>query len=173
MDIATAKPTAAEQVAAPHHGIDLVDPDEHFTVADYRDAALDALAGIAGRGGIALLVGGTGLYLRTIARGLPVGEGDTDRAVRATLDARLEAEGLDELGAELRARDPAGAELIDLRNPRRVIRALERAIVTGSADPPAPEGYPAPVTWLSYQSKASRRAELIGVEPSATTGTGS
>ena len=151
MDIATAKPTAAEQVAAPHHGIDLVDPDEHFTVADYRDAALDALAGIAGRGGIALLVGGTGLYLRTIARGLPLGHGDSDRGLRASLEARFEQDGLEPLVEELRAIDAAGAERIDLRNPRRVVRALERATLTGSAAPPEPEGYPAPVTWLGLR----------------------
>jgi len=64
MDIATAKPTGEEQLAAIHHGIDLVDPDERFTAADYREAALASLAGIAERGGIGLLVGGTGLYLR-------------------------------------------------------------------------------------------------------------
>jgi tRNA dimethylallyltransferase len=148
MDIATAKPSAQERAAAPHHGIDLVDPDERFTAADYREAALAALRDIAGRDGIALLVGGTGLYLRTIARGLPLGQGDSDPAVRAEIDARLDAEGLEPLVADLCERDSAGAEQLDLRNPRRVVRALERAILSGSARPPEPEGYPGPVTWL-------------------------
>ncbi len=151
MDIATAKPTAPEQAAAVHHGLDLVDPDEGFTAADYRVAALDALHGIAERGGIGLLVGGTGLYLRTIARGLPLGAGDSDPGLRRTLDERSESDGLEHLVSELRSIDPEGAEVIDLRNPRRVIRALERATLTGSAVPPAPEGYPAPVTWLGLR----------------------
>ncbi len=159
MDIATAKPTPAELAAAPHHGLDLVDPDEPFTAADYRDVALGALAGIAGRGAVALLVGGTGLYLRTIARGLPLGASDTDPALRAELDARVAAEGLAGLVDELTGLDPAGAASIDLRNPRRVVRALERARLTGSASPPQPEGYPAPVTWLglSLDPPAHRR----------------
>jgi tRNA dimethylallyltransferase len=151
LDIATAKPTPEEQAAAPHHGIDLVEPDEHFTVVDFREAALDALAGIAGRGGIALLVGGTGLYLRTIARGLPLGHGDSDPELRASLEARFEQDGLEPLVEELRAIDAAGAEHIDLRNPRRVVRALERATLTGSAAPPKPEGYPAPVAWIGLR----------------------
>ena len=159
MDIATAKPTPAERAVAPHHCLDLVDPDEPFTAADYRRAALDALAGIAARGGIALLVGGTGLYLRTIARGLPLGQGDSDAQLRAELDARLEGEGLAALVAELQQRDPEAAGTIDGRNPRRVVRALERAILTGSAQPPEPEGYPAPVTWLglTLEPDAHRR----------------
>jgi tRNA dimethylallyltransferase len=148
MDIATAKPTREELAAAPHHCLDLVDPDEPFTAADYRRAAVEALVGIARRGGIGLLVGGTGLYLRTIARGLPIGGGNTDVELRKELDARLERDGLAVLVDELRTLDPDGAARIDLANPRRVTRALERARLTGSASPPAPEGYPAPVMWL-------------------------
>ncbi len=151
MDIATAKPTPQERAAAPHHGLDLVDPDERFSAADYREAALAALHGIAARRGIGLLVGGTGLYLRTIARGLLLGRGDSDPALRTQLEARLEADGLEALVADLRALDPAGAAAIDERNPRRVVRALERATLTGSARPPEPEGYPAPVTWLGLR----------------------
>jgi tRNA dimethylallyltransferase len=151
MDIATAKPTPAERAAAPHHGLDLVDPDERFTLADYRRAALRALMGIAERGGLGLLVGGTGLYLRTIARGLPLGHSDSDPELRARLDERFEQGGLDPLVAELRSIDPGGAATIDLRNPRRVVRALERATLTGSAVPPEPEGYPAPVIWLGLR----------------------
>jgi len=148
MDIATAKPTPQELAAAPHHCLDLVDPDERFTASDYQRAALDALHDIAGRDGVALLVGGTGLYLRVVARGLPLDQGDSDPDVRAQLDTHFSADGLEPLVTELRERDREGAEAIDLRNPRRVIRALERAILTGSAAPPAPEGYAAPVTWL-------------------------
>lgn len=159
MDVATAKPTAEERAAARHHCLDLVDPDEAFTVAHYRTAALAALEGIAARGGIGLLVGGTGLYLRTVARGLPIGGGDSDAALRAELETRLEREGVAALADELRTLDPVGAETIDLRNPRRVTRALERARLTGSATPPTPQGYPAPMTWLglSLEAKEHRR----------------
>jgi tRNA dimethylallyltransferase len=162
MDIGTAKPTPEEQAAAPHHGLDLVEPDERFTAADYREAALAALGDIGGRGGIGLLVGGTGLYLRTIARGLPLGRGDSDPSVRAQLEARLAAGGLEPMAAELRSIDPAGAAAIDLRNPRRVVRALERATLTGSARPPEPEGYPAPVAWLGLRLEdAEHRRRIV------------
>ena len=151
MDIATAKPNADERALAPHHCLDLVDPDERFTASDFRQAALDALHGVAERDGLALLVGGTGLYLRSVARGLPLGQGDSDPSLRARLDARHAATGLEPLVAELGERDPNGVQAIDVRNPRRVIRALERAILTGSAIPPRPEGYPGPVIWLGLR----------------------
>ena len=104
-------------------------------------------------------MGGTGLYLRTVARGLPIGEGDSDPALRADIEADLERDGLEALAAELRERDPAGAKQVDQRNPRRVTRALERVRLTGSALPPAPEGYPGPVTWLglSLETEEHRR----------------
>ena len=149
MDIATAKPTTDQLAAAPHHCLDLIDPDERFTASDYQHYAHVALAGIARRGGLALLAGGTGLYLRAVARGMPLGRGDADADTRAALEARYEDGGLEPLVAELCERDPAGAATVDTRNPRRVIRALERAIVSGSATPPPPVGYPAPVRWLS------------------------
>jgi tRNA dimethylallyltransferase len=161
MDIATAKPTPAELSAARHHCLDLVAPDDHFTAADYRQAALDALHGIAARGGLGLLVGGTGLYLRAIARGLPLDQSDSDPDVRAELDARYAQQGLAPLVAELRALDAAAADEIDLRNPRRVIRALERARLTGSAWPPAPLGYPAPVVWLGLRRDAPEHRRRI------------
>lgn len=151
MDIATAKPTAQEQATAPHHCLDLVDPDAAYSAADYRRDALRALEGIAERRGVALLTGGTGLYLRIIARGLPLGEGDTDPTVRAELERRFAEAGLKPLVRELLQQDTYGTGSLDLRNPRRVIRALERAIVSGTAAPPRPQGYPAPVTWLGLR----------------------
>ena len=161
MDIATAKPSVGEQALVPHHCLDLVDPDEPFSAADYQRQALEALESIARRGGVALLVGGTGLYLRAIARGLPLDRADTDAAVRARLNARFEAEGLDGLVDELRDRDERGAATVDQRNPRRVVRALERAIVTGAAVPLPPRGYPAPLVWLGLRlDAADHRARI-------------
>jgi tRNA dimethylallyltransferase len=160
MDIGTAKPTTAERAAAPHHCLDLVEPDEAFTASDYRQAALGALQGIAERDGVALLVGGTGLYLRAVARGWPLDRGDSDPSLRSTLEARLAAEGLESVVATLLERDPGAADVVDLRNPRRVVRALERTVLTGTAAPPRPEGYPAPVTWLGlrHEPVVQRRA---------------
>lgn len=161
MDIATAKPTPDELAQAPHHGLDLVDPDEAFTAADYVKATRSFLADIAARAGVALLVGGTGLYVRAIGHGLALDASDADSSVRADLERRLAAEGLETLVADLRARDAAGAEGIDLRNPRRVIRALERTIVTGTAAPPAPLGYPAPSTWLGLRRDPAEHRRAI------------
>ena len=91
MDIGTAKVSAAERALVPHHGLDLVDPDEPFSAADYQRAAFDALHGSPTRGGVALLVGGTGLYLRAVARGLPLDETGTDpQLAPASSDASRE-----------------------------------------------------------------------------------
>ena len=161
MDIGTAKASAAERAAVPHHGLDLVDPDEAFTAADFGRCALDALHGIAARGGLALLVGGTGLYVRTVARGLPLDAGSADAALRAELEARNALDGLAPLLAELSGRDPEAAARIDRHNPRRVIRALERAILTGSGLPPEPTGYPSLVTWLGVRQEPDEHRRAI------------
>lgn len=163
MDIATAKPSPAEQAAVRHHCLDLVDPDAPFSAADYQRAATSALVDIATRGGIAMLVGGTGLYLRAIGRGLPLGASDTDPEVRATLEDRYRREGLAPLVAELEALDNGIDARVDLHNPRRVIRALERASVSGSPSPPPPRGYPAPQIWLGLAiDQASHRERIAG-----------
>ena len=148
MDIGTAKVGAADRARVPHHGLDLADPDQRFTAADFRRYALVVLAGIAQRGRPAVLVGGTGLYLRAVARGLPMDTTGDDPAVRAELEGRLETEGLPALLAELQAIAPGAWERVDRANHRRVIRAIERARLDGDVPPPAPEGYPAPVVWL-------------------------
>jgi tRNA dimethylallyltransferase len=161
MDIGTAKATPAERAAVPHHGLDLVDPDERFAASDYQRTALAALRGIASRGNLGLLVGGTGLYLRAVARGLPLEHGGSDPELRADLEARLASDGLAPLVAELRSRDPLGARRIDERNPRRVVRALERAIISGSATPAPPLGYPAPATWLGLTCEPAEHRRAI------------
>jgi tRNA dimethylallyltransferase len=161
MDIGTAKATAMERAVVPHHGLDLVDPDVLFTASDYHRAALAALRGIAARGGVAFLVGGTGLYLRSVGRGLPLERAAVDAQVRSALEARLAREGLPALTAELARRDPVAAARIDQRNPRRVVRALERLLVTGSAMPPPPTGYPGPSIWLGLAREPVEHRALI------------
>jgi tRNA dimethylallyltransferase len=148
MDIGTAKVTAEERARIPHHGLDLVDPDQPFSVADFQTSAAEALRGIGERGAVALLVGGTGFYVRAVARGLATDELPWNPDLRVELDGRLAAEGLEALVAELRAIAPARAAQIDLRNPRRVVRALEIARVNGDRPLPGPRGYGRPVLWL-------------------------
>jgi tRNA dimethylallyltransferase len=167
MDIGTAKATAAERARVPHHCLDLVDPDQPFSVADYVRHATAALAGIAERGAVALLVGGTGLYLRSVARGLAVDDLPWDAAVRASVEARLAAEGLPALVGELRERAPSRAAQVDLANPRRVVRALEIARLRGDAPLPEPRGYGRAVLWLGLAVPQALLRERIHARASA------
>ncbi len=161
MDVGTAKVGAIDRQRIAHHGLDLVDPDEPFSVADFRRHALEALEGIASRGRVAILAGGTGLYLRAVARGLPVDSTGHDPVARAAIEERLAAEGLGPLVRELRSLAPTVAEAIDTANPRRVVRALERARSLGDVPPPAPVGYPAPVVWLGTAVDPERHPAAI------------
>lgn len=145
MDVGTAKPTLAERRGVPHHGLDLVDPDEPFSVADFARAVDVTLAGIAARRAIALLVGGTGLWLRAVSGGLALADLPSDPAVRAGIERCLERDGLAALAGRLRARAPGLAARVDIRNPRRVARALEIAELRGDVALPAPRGYGGPV----------------------------
>ncbi len=151
MDIGTAKPAPEARRLIPHHGLDLVDPPEPFSVADFQRHALQTLAGIAARGRVAVLVGGTGLYLRAVARGLDLAGDAPDPAARAALESELAERGLVPLVAELRRLAPTLATATDLANPRRVLRAVERARNAGDRLPPPPSGYPAPVLWLGLR----------------------
>ncbi|MEW5990794.1 MAG: tRNA (adenosine(37)-N6)-dimethylallyltransferase MiaA [Chloroflexota bacterium] len=148
LDIGTAKPTLEERRGVIHHGLDLVDPDQPFSVADFADHVAAVLPPIAARGGLAILAGGTGFYLRAIARGLDTDALPSDSAVRATIEAELVASGVASGAARLRSLAPNLAARVDLANPRRVARALEIAELAGDRPLPAPRGYPGPVAWL-------------------------
>ncbi len=161
MDIGTAKADAQMRRRVPHHGLDLVDPDAAFTVADYVCHAHAALADIAASGGTAILVGGSGLYLRAVARGVPVGETGHDPAERGRLEQRLNLEGLPALVDQLRRTAPGVAAATDLANPRRVVRALERVAEKGDRPPPAPRGYPGPVLWLGLDAEPAEHRAAI------------
>ncbi len=162
LDIGTAKVGAAERARVAHHGLDLVEPDQPFSVADFAAHAAGALAGIAGRGRVALLVGGTGLYLRAVARGVAFDALPSDPALRAELQARLAGEGLAPLVDRLREAAPGAAARVDLRNPRRVLRALEVALLAGDRPPPRPRGYGGPVLWLGLSLEpAVHRAWIV------------
>ena len=133
MDIGTAKPSAAEQARVPHHLIDVTTPDRPWTLSQYQAAALASIADIRARGRRALLVGGTGQYIRAVVEGWQAPPGDPDGALRAELEADLAREGVGALAARLGQVDPDSAARIDLRNPRRVVRALEVALATGQS----------------------------------------
>ncbi|MGH9037729.1 MAG: tRNA (adenosine(37)-N6)-dimethylallyltransferase MiaA, partial [Acidimicrobiia bacterium] len=128
MDIGTAKPTAADREAVPHHLLDVADPGDEFSVTRFQEAAGAAIAGIEARGYRALLVGGTGLYYQAVVDGLtPPGRDD---ALHERLDARAE-ESLSDLYAELTRVDPVAAGRMEPTNRRRVVRALEVTLATG------------------------------------------
>lgn len=132
MDIGTAKPTPAERQRVPHHLLDVIAPDAPYSLAVYQQQALAAIAAVAGRDRLPVLVGGAGLYVSAVCDGLGLPEVPPDHALRATLEARARAEGWQALQADLAAVDPISAARIDPRNVRRVIRALEVFHVTGS-----------------------------------------
>ena len=125
MDIGTAKPTKEEQTLVPHHLIDVVNPDEHFSLPLYQSKALEAIEAIRHREKTAFLVGGSGLYVWALLEGWRIPPVPPDSALRQELEARARAEGGDKLYNELKQTDAAAAERIDPRNVRRVIRALE------------------------------------------------
>lgn len=133
MDIGTAKPSAVELARVPHHLIDVVAPDTPFSLAEYQRLAYAAIDAIHTRGRVPFLVGGTALYVRAVVEGLRIPEVPPDPQLRAELEAELAAGGAVRLAARLTALDPKTAAAIDLRNPRRVLRALEIALLTGQS----------------------------------------
>ena len=130
MDIGTAKPDRATLDAFPHHLVDIRDPAEAYSAADFRRDALAAMADITARGRIPLLVGGTMLYYKALLEGLADMPG-ADAEVRAELEARAERDGLVALHAELQAVDPQSAARIHPNDPQRLVRALEVWRVSG------------------------------------------
>jgi tRNA dimethylallyltransferase len=124
LDVGSAKATAEERAAVPHHLLDVVDPDQDFSAADYARLARVAVADVVARGRLPLVVGGTGLYLRALLRGLFAGPA-RDPQLRARLAALGERFGDGRLHRLLRHVDPAAAARIEARDRVRVIRALE------------------------------------------------
>jgi tRNA dimethylallyltransferase len=159
MDIGTAKPDAAARAAVPHHLIDLVDPDEPFTVAQWVEAARKLIGEVGDRGRIPMLVGGTGLYVEALLAGHDYAAQPWSPERRAMLLERLKTEGLEPLAAELTVLDPALAATVDQRNPRRVLRALERAQGGGAA--PTGEQYVGRVALLGLSRPPSVLAARI------------
>jgi tRNA dimethylallyltransferase len=139
MDVGTAKPTPAEQARARHHLIDLVDPDEGYSVARFLDDAGRAIAEVAARGRRPIVVGGTGYWVSALLGGA------TSAGVRPNEPLRVELAGqpAEALAARLAELDPAAAAAIDRRNPRRLIRAIEVVTATGRPFAEARQARPA------------------------------
>jgi tRNA dimethylallyltransferase len=156
MDIGTAKATPAERALVPHYLIDVVNPDDDFSLASYQDAASAAIAAIAGRGRLPLLVGGTGQYLAAVLEGWQVPRVAPDSELRARLLAEAERAGAAALHARLAAVDPQAASNIMSSNVRRVIRALEVFELTGkpisAQQSKRPPPYQAQALWLTLPS---------------------
>jgi tRNA dimethylallyltransferase len=130
MDIGTNKPTPEEQQKIRHHLLNLREPDEDFTLADYVILARCAIEDVRARGRVPLLVGGTGQYVRALLQGWQVPAVPPNDALRERWSAFAREHGEDALYAELLRRDP-GATFIDKRNVQRVVRALEVMEATG------------------------------------------
>jgi tRNA dimethylallyltransferase len=130
LDLGTAKPGAADRARVPHHLVDILEPDEVYSAGEFARRARAAIDEIAARGRVPIVVGGSGLYLRALLRGLsPLPPGDPE--VRAALRSRLENEGLAALREELARIDPKTAARLTAGDTQRVLRALEVECVTG------------------------------------------
>jgi tRNA dimethylallyltransferase len=156
MDIGTAKPTPEERRRVPHHLIDVADPGERYDVFRYQREARAALADVGARGRVAVVVGGTGLYVRALLDGLDLASVPTDGALRARIESDAEREGADALHARLRELDPGAAARVDARNVRRVVRYLEAALLTGGLT----------ASWRRHGAIPARR---IGLTPPRET----
>jgi tRNA dimethylallyltransferase len=131
MEIGTAKPTLAERQRAPHHLIDIRNPDEPLSAAEYQQMAYELIAAIHQRNHTPFLVGGTALYLRAVTQGLRWPAVPPNPALRTELEAALAEGGAPALYTRLQQLDPATAAVIDRNNPRRLVRALEIVLTTG------------------------------------------
>lgn len=131
MDIGTAKPSKEEMARAPHHLVDIVDPDETLSLAIFQKMARDVIADIHERGRLPFLVGGTGQYIRSVTQGWNPPEVQPINRLRKVLEQLKEQRGKEWLHAKLQTLDPEAATAIDLRNARRTIRALEVIFTTG------------------------------------------
>lgn len=131
MDIGTAKPTPAERARLRHHLLDVVNPDETLTLAEYQTLASAAIGDIHARGRLPMLVGGTGQYITALLEGWTVPRVPPDERFRSEMETFAAERGAQALHDRLRGRDPAAADSIDYRNVRRVIRALEVIEATG------------------------------------------
>ena len=168
MDIGTAKPTAEELAAVPHHLVDILPPDASFSVVDFKQQAERLITEITERGHLPIIAGGTGLYIKALLEDYAFNAAEEDSELRAQLEREAQEQGAEALHERLRAVAPAEAERIHPHNVRRVIRALESALQGeqvnqyGAAEMP----YDALVIGLSMERQAlyariNKRVDLM------------
>ena len=131
MDIGTAKVTKEETCGVPHHLIDVLDPKDPFNVMTFRSMVKDAIRGIASRGSVPVLVGGTGFYIQSVLYDVQFEEDASSEELRKELEQEADVLGAEKMHERLRALDPDAAEAIHPNNIKRVVRALEYCLSTG------------------------------------------
>lgn len=132
LDIGSAKITKEEMQGVPHHLIDILDPDEDFNVAVFKDLVYEALDKIYAAGNIPILAGGTGFYIQAVLKNVDFSEGEADENCRSELSEYAKVNGAEALHDKLKEIDPEAADSIPSGNVKRVIRALEFYKVTGT-----------------------------------------
>jgi tRNA dimethylallyltransferase len=158
MDVGTAKPTREQRTRVPHHVLDVVDPTQPFTLADFQRLAVQAISEVRARGRLPLLVGGTGLYIRAIVDDLVIPPVPPDPLLRERLEAEERAHRPGHLHQRLAELDPVAATRIHPANLRRVIRALEVTMTTGKPiSAQQRQGHPVPAIMVGVSME---RGEL-------------
>ncbi len=160
LDIGTAKPSRADREAVPHHLLDVADPDQVVTLAEYQHLAIRALEEIRGRARLPLLVGGTGLYIRAVVDGLVIPPVAPQWVLRAELEEEERTSGPGTLHQRLAQVDPEAASRIHPRNIRRIIRALEVQAQTGVPMSALRRAAPAPAEPVVMVALTLDRARL-------------
>ncbi|MFA5064297.1 MAG: tRNA (adenosine(37)-N6)-dimethylallyltransferase MiaA [Dehalococcoidia bacterium] len=163
MDIGTAKPGPVERGAVPHHMLDIIFPDQPYSLAFYQASALRCISDIHDRGGLPVLVGGSGQYIWSVLEGWNIPAVEPDPVFRDEMARRAETEGVESLYRELEKIDPAGAALMLPHNLRRIVRALEIHRMTGVLPSSLREkkGLPYPVLIIGLTAKRDRLYRLI------------
>ena len=131
MEVGNAAPSRADRAAMPHHLYGIIAPDEGFSLATYLPLATEAIADVGGRGGLPVVVGGTGQYVNALVGGWQAPRVAPNADLRERLEAIIAQDGVEAAAQELLEADPEAAARIDLRNPRRVVRALEVVAALG------------------------------------------
>ena len=156
MDIGSAKPTRAQMERVRHHLIDIIDPDETFSVGRFAVMAKQAIQNANSMGKLPIMAGGTGQYVMSILEGWNVPSVESNPNLRRELENLLDSDGLDALAERLAALDPRALQTMDARNPRRLIRAIERASA-GYRTGDAPRKTPPSFDWMAIGLHVERQ----------------
>ena len=167
MDIGTAKATAGERAAAVHHMLDVADPTESWSVARYVEEATRCCDDIIARGRLPIVVGGTGLYIDSLISGLDFADNTSDNALRDKLSAEYDSLGGDAMLARLAQFDPERAAKLHPGDKRRIVRAIEIYLLTGTTitehdriTAARPKRYDAARIVLNYADRADLYARI-------------